>query len=110
MADAGKSKPELILVADDIPANVRLLESRLQALMERQREIQRANYAKHVGQRLEVMVEGVNTQRGQVVGRSSQNKTVNFTTSALIQPATGSYVRVQVTRCNPNSLAGEMVQ
>src|SRR5881275_2398003 len=32
MADAGKSKPELILVADDIPANVELLLDQLNSL------------------------------------------------------------------------------
>ncbi len=33
---------------------------------------------------MEVMVEGYNRQRGQVIGRSSQNKTVNFTTTQPI--------------------------
>src|SRR6185312_4319878 len=63
--------------------------ARLQVLLDRQREIQRANYAKHVGQELEVMVEGYNTARGQVMGRTSQNKTLNFTTTQPILPATG---------------------
>ncbi|MGH9588648.1 MAG: tRNA (N6-isopentenyl adenosine(37)-C2)-methylthiotransferase MiaB, partial [Acidobacteriaceae bacterium] len=35
--------------------------TRLQVLLERQREIQRANYAKHIGEEIEVMVEGYNT-------------------------------------------------
>ena len=46
--------------------------------------------------------------RGQIVGRSSQNKKVNFTTAAAIQPATGSYVSVLITKSFPNSLVGEM--
>ena len=82
---------------------------RLSVLMERQREIQRANYEKHLGETVEVMVEGRNNSRGQIIGRSSQNKTVNFTTKALIQPATGSYVSVLITKSFPNSLVGEMV-
>src|SRR5947208_5047072 len=82
---------------------------RLSILMDRQREIQRANYERHLGEIIEVMVEGRNDARGQVVGRSSQNKTVNFTTKALIQPATGSYVNVLITKTFPNSLVGEMV-
>jgi tRNA-2-methylthio-N6-dimethylallyladenosine synthase len=94
-------------LADPIPDEEKSL--RLQALMERQREIQRVNYAKHVGQRLEVMVEGLNTQRGQIVGRSSQNKTVNFTSKHPIAPATGSYVHVEITQSFPNSLVGVMV-
>jgi tRNA-2-methylthio-N6-dimethylallyladenosine synthase len=53
------------------------------------------------------MVEGHNTARGQVVGRSSQNKTVNFTCEHT--PAIGSYVDVRVTIIFPNSLVGEAV-
>ncbi|MGC2620802.1 MAG: tRNA (N6-isopentenyl adenosine(37)-C2)-methylthiotransferase MiaB [Acidobacteriaceae bacterium] len=82
---------------------------RLQILLERQREIQRINYEKHVGQVLETMVEGLNTARGQVVGRTSQNKTLNFTTSQPIAPAPGVYLPVQVTKAFPNSLVGEAV-
>jgi tRNA-2-methylthio-N6-dimethylallyladenosine synthase len=82
---------------------------RLQLLLDRQREIQRANYQKHVGEVMEVMVEGVRESRGQIAGRSSQNKTVNFTTSQLIHPATGSYAQVRITQSHPNSLVGEQV-
>jgi len=83
---------------------------RLQRLMEWQREIQRRNYANHIGQVMEVAVEGFNTQRGQVIGRSSQNKTVNFITRQAIFPAPGSYLPVQITNSFPNSLVGEAVQ
>jgi tRNA-2-methylthio-N6-dimethylallyladenosine synthase len=82
---------------------------RLQVLLERQREVQRKHYARHMGQVMEVMVEGYQQARGQVVGRSSQNKTVNFTVAQPILPAMGSYVQVKVTQTFPNSLAGEMV-
>jgi tRNA-2-methylthio-N6-dimethylallyladenosine synthase len=84
---------------------------RLQILQERQREIQRANYEKKIGRVLEVMVEGKNEARGQTVGRTSQNVTLNFTTPPGTQdvPAIGSYVNVLVTRSFPNSLVGEMV-
>jgi tRNA-2-methylthio-N6-dimethylallyladenosine synthase len=82
---------------------------RLQILMDRQREIQRARYSRHIGEVLEAAVEGYNPQRGQVNGRSSQNKTVNFTTSQPISPAPGSYVSVRITQSFPNSLAGEAV-
>ena len=44
-----------------------------------------------------------------MIGRSTQNKTVNFTTTLPILPATGSYARVLVTKSFPNSLVGEMV-
>jgi tRNA-2-methylthio-N6-dimethylallyladenosine synthase len=83
---------------------------RLQILQERQREIQRANYEKKIGRIFEVMVEGKNEARGQIVGRTSQNVTLNFTTPAAENaPPAGSYVNVLVTRSFPNSLVGEMV-
>ena len=83
---------------------------RLQILQERQREIQRANYEKKIGKTLEVMVEGRNQARGQIVGRTSQNQTLNFTTpDSQDAPAAGSYVNVLVTKSYPNSLVGEMV-
>jgi tRNA-2-methylthio-N6-dimethylallyladenosine synthase len=82
---------------------------RLQVLLERQREIQRMNYAKHLGEILEVMVEGVNPARGQITGRSSQNKPVNFTSAQPIAPAPGSYLQVRITTTHPNSLVGEAV-
>ena len=80
---------------------------RLAILNDRQREIQRANYQRHLEQIMEVMVEGHNTARGQVTGRSSQNKTVNFTCDHT--PSIGSYVDVRVTKIFPNSLVGEAV-
>ncbi|HET9840059.1 MAG TPA: tRNA (N6-isopentenyl adenosine(37)-C2)-methylthiotransferase MiaB [Candidatus Angelobacter sp.] len=82
---------------------------RLQILQERQREIQRANYQKRVGIIYEVMVEGLNEARGQIIGRTSQNITLNFTAPENSVPAVGSYVNVRVSRSFPNSLVGEMV-
>jgi len=55
------------------------------------------------------MVEGKNSARGQVVGRTSQNKTLNFTTNGVPEPSVGEYVNVKVTQVFPNSLVGEMV-
>ncbi len=83
---------------------------RLQILQERQREIQRANYEKKVGRVLEVMVEGFNEARRQVVGRTTQNITLNFTLLDSLVPAAGSYANVLVTRSFPNSLVGELVR
>ena len=82
---------------------------RLQVLLDRQREIQRSNYARHLGETMEVMVEGTNPARGQVAGRSSQNKPVNFTTASPIAPAPGTYRNVRITGTHPNSLVGEAV-
>jgi tRNA-2-methylthio-N6-dimethylallyladenosine synthase len=82
---------------------------RLQILQDRQREIQRANYEKRIGRVYEVMVEGINEARGQIIGRTSQNITLNFTAAENTIPPVGSYVNVQVTKSFPNSLVGEMV-
>jgi len=81
---------------------------RLQILQEHQREIQRVTYRRHVGQVLEVMVEGKNSARGQMTGRTSQNKTLNFVLNGRPEPNIGSYVPVLVTQAFPNSLLGEL--
>ncbi|HWF65851.1 MAG TPA: tRNA (N6-isopentenyl adenosine(37)-C2)-methylthiotransferase MiaB [Acidobacteriaceae bacterium] len=96
-----------IAMEDSISEEVKA--KRLQVLLDRQREIQRPNYARHIGQTIEVMVEGHNVARGQVSGRSSQNKVVNFTIDAPILPAPGSYLSVLITQSFPNSLLGEAV-
>ncbi len=82
---------------------------RLQILQEHQREIQRVSYRRHVGQVLEVMVEGKNSARAQMIGRTSQNKTLNFVLNDRQEPRVGSYVPVLVTQAFPNSLLGELV-
>jgi len=82
---------------------------RLLILQERQREIQRANYERRVGKIFEVMVEGRNEARGQTIGRTSQNITLNFTASSVV-PEVGTYANVLVTKSFPNSLVGQMVE
>ena len=93
---------------DSIPEQVKAV--RLAILMERQRQIQSISYQRHVGHDVQVMVEGFNEARGQVIGRSSQNKTVNFLAASPIRPAVGSYANVRITKATPNSLVGEAVQ
>jgi tRNA-2-methylthio-N6-dimethylallyladenosine synthase len=83
--------------------------SRLQVLLDHQREIQRINYAKHLGEEMEIMVEGMHPERGQVAGRNSQNIPVNFTCAQPIAPAPGSYLQVKITGSFPNSLAGKSI-
>lgn len=96
-----------VTMNDSIPDEVK--SERLRILNDRQREIQRQHYARHLGQVQQVMVENYNRQRGQVIGRSSQNKTVNFTTEMLgdPNPPLGSYVDVRILQTLPNSLVGE---
>jgi tRNA-2-methylthio-N6-dimethylallyladenosine synthase len=93
--------------ADAIPEEEK--SRRLAILQERQREIQRARYRRHHGQTVEVMVEGKNEARKQWIGRTSQNKVLNFGTAPDTHLAIGSYVPVLTTGSFPNSLLGELV-
>jgi tRNA-2-methylthio-N6-dimethylallyladenosine synthase len=103
---ARPNTPALVMI-DSIPESEKA--HRLQVLLDRQREIQRSNYSRHIGEEMEVMVEGLNPARGQVAGRSSQNKAVNFTCAQPIAPAPGSYLQVRITGAYPNSLTGESI-
>ena len=81
---------------------------RLAILQDRQKQIQRTNYSRHIGEVLEVMVEGHNDARGQWIGRTSQNKTLNFVAQPGSVLGTGEYAKVKVTASFPNSLLGEL--
>jgi tRNA-2-methylthio-N6-dimethylallyladenosine synthase len=94
-----------IHMVDSIAEEVKI--QRLAILNARQRDIQRVNYGRHLEQTLTVMVEHGANSRGQVTGRSTQNKTVNFTCDTT--PAIGSYVDVRITQVFPNSLVGEAI-
>ena len=96
-----------IALEDAIPDEEKI--RRLAILNEKQREIQRERYKRHIGQTIEAMVEGKNDARGQWIGRTSQNKTLNFTAVEGQNVSVGSYVQVLVTTSFPNSLVGEMV-
>jgi tRNA-2-methylthio-N6-dimethylallyladenosine synthase len=97
-----------ISMVDAIPEEEK--SRRLTVLNESQREMQRTNWGRHLGGVLEVMVEAHAPGRPQIPGRTSQNKTVNFTVPAgVVAPKVGSYVSVAITRTHPNSLVGEMV-
>jgi tRNA-2-methylthio-N6-dimethylallyladenosine synthase len=79
---------------------------RLTVLVEKQRAVQLRRNADLIGTIQEVMVEGRNQALGQWIGRTSQNRTLNFThpdNGSLI----GKYLDVLVTRAGPNSLVGE---
>jgi len=83
---------------------------RLTILQERQRAIQIRRNAAAIGMAQEVMVEGRNQALGQWIGRTSQNRTLNFTTAGgYNENLIGQYLDVRVTRAGPNSLVGESV-
>ena len=77
-------------------------------MQERQRAIQVRRNAKYVGEISEVMAEGFNKATGQWIGRTSQNKTLNFHHAAGGE-LLGKYLPVLVTRAGANSLVGESV-
>jgi tRNA-2-methylthio-N6-dimethylallyladenosine synthase len=82
---------------------------RLEVLLAKQRQIQTIRHRKYLGTTCEVMVEGYNPTRSQWIGRTSQNKIVNFTAANEAAPGLGTYLRVLVTGSFPNSLGGELV-
>jgi tRNA-2-methylthio-N6-dimethylallyladenosine synthase len=88
---------------------------RLMLLQERQRAIQLRRNSRYVGGEQEVHVEGYNLATRQWIGRTSQNKTLNFTDPEFSAPSgdetlVGQFANVLVTRAGPNSLAGERVR
>jgi tRNA-2-methylthio-N6-dimethylallyladenosine synthase len=84
-------------------------QRRLLTLQEKQRAIQIRRNAELIGGIEEVLVEGRNQALGQWIGRTSCNRTLNFTHPDTVEPLTGKYLPVRVTRSGPNSLVGESV-
>lgn len=85
---------------------------RLRELQERQRAIQLRRNAQLIGRREEALVEGRKEKFRQWVGRTSQNRVLNFTDpSALAEgrDLRGTYCDVRVTASGPHSLVGELV-
>ena len=82
---------------------------RLAVVNEKQKQISTHRNKRHLGQTIEVMVEGKNPARGQWIGRTSQIKVMNFTAPVGRELKNGSYVNVRVTASFPNSLVGEIV-
>jgi tRNA-2-methylthio-N6-dimethylallyladenosine synthase len=83
-------------------------QRRLTILQEKQRAIQIRRNAELIGSIREVLVEGRNQALGQWIGRTSDNRTLNFSHAAPIEGSLeGTYLPVRVTRSGPNSLVGE---
>jgi len=87
---------------------------RLTIVQEKQRAIQIRHNSALVGQVEEAFVEGYNQATGQWIGRTTENRTLNFVHPQLAAPGegatlVGSMRSVRVTRAGPNSLAGEAV-
>jgi tRNA-2-methylthio-N6-dimethylallyladenosine synthase len=80
---------------------------RLMALQEKQRAIQIRRNSELIGRIEEVLVEGRHDALGQWIGRTSQNRVLNFTHPETPESLVGKYLPVMVTRAGPNSLVGE---
>jgi tRNA-2-methylthio-N6-dimethylallyladenosine synthase len=86
---------------------------RLTIVQEKQRAIQLRRNAGLVGAVLEVLVEGYSQATGQWIGRTAENRVLNFVDAGSRDCApnghslAGAYLDVLVTRAGPNSLAGE---
>ena len=83
-------------------------------LQELQRDIQIRRNSALVGTVEEAFVEGYNQATGQWIGRTTQNRPLNFIYPEFPGPRegvtlAGTYCSVLVTRAGPNSLAGERV-
>src|SRR5882724_1154397 len=97
-----------LTMGDQIPEEEKT--RRLTIVQERQRAIQIRRNAATIGTVQEVLVEGRNQALGQWIGRTSQNRTLNFgADGAGVENLVGQYLDVRVTRAGPNSLVGESV-
>jgi tRNA-2-methylthio-N6-dimethylallyladenosine synthase len=84
---------------------------RLAVLQEFQREIGRRKNLALIGSVAEVLVEGRNEKLQQWIGRTTENRVLNFTvpSGAPARNRLGTYAWVKVTGALPNSLIGEML-
>ena len=84
---------------------------RLLVLQERQRRIQLRRNTALIGGMQEALVEGRKERFEQWVGRTTQNRVLNFTDPSGLageRDLRGSYCQVRVTASGPNSLVGEL--
>ena len=84
---------------------------RLRELQARQRAIQIRRNAAHVGRTEEVLVERRNPKFGQWVGRTTQNRVLNFSDPASLaagRDLSGTYCQTLVTGSGPNCLVREL--
>ena len=93
-------------MADDTPAEVK--QDQFNRMLELQQEISRQTWEADVGTIQEVLVEGESkVGEGQMFGRSTWNRIVNFSGSAELS---GKLVLVKITKAFRNSLLGELVE
>src|SRR5438874_10511301 len=97
-----------LTMEDKIPEDEKT--RRIMILNEKQRAIQIRKNSELIGTVEEALVEGRNEALGQWIGRTSQNRPLNFThPDSAGGSLMGKYLPVRVTRAGPNSLAGESI-
>jgi tRNA-2-methylthio-N6-dimethylallyladenosine synthase len=91
---------------DDVAPEVK--RDRFDRLVALQSEIQKRRYSRHLGQILEVLVDGPSTRNpGDATGHSTCNTVVNFPAEG--RAAAGALVRVEITAVKAHSLYGKLV-
>ncbi len=96
--------------ADVIPEEEK--SRRLSILQEKQRRIQLRRNTELIGREEDVLVEGRREKFRQWIGRTTQNRVLNFGDPAGLaagEDLRGEYCRVRVTASGPNSLVGELL-
>jgi tRNA-2-methylthio-N6-dimethylallyladenosine synthase len=93
-------------MADEMPAEVK--QDQFNRMLELQQEISRQTWEADVGTIQEVLVEGESkVGAGQMFGRSTWNRIVNFAGPAELA---GQLVSVKITKAFRNSLLGELFE
>lgn len=87
------------------PVPEEIARERHQRLLATQLPIQTRRFKAFVGKTIEVLVEGRSKRGTEWMGRSSDNKIVNF--SSNNNPSINSFVNVEITRAGVNSLYGK---
>ena len=109
-----KYSPRRGTAAADMPQVPETEKSRrLMVLQERQRRIQLRRNTALIGGVQEALVEGRKERFDQWVGRTTQNRVLNFTDPLNLageRDLRGNYCQVRVTASGPNSLVGELAQ
>jgi tRNA-2-methylthio-N6-dimethylallyladenosine synthase len=89
------------------PVEKEIAKMRLSRLLEEQNKIQIERFSRYFGKEIEVLLEGKSKKGGQYMGRSDDNKVVNFTSSRELQ--INNFYKVKITESLVHSLKGEEV-
>ncbi len=89
------------------PVAGEVARERHQRLLDAQLPIQTRRLKAFAGRTIEVLVEGRSKRGTEWMGRSGDNKVVNFTSTG--QPSVNTYLQVTVERAGANSLFGKAV-